>query len=144
MTGRDILLRTKVGVGADTDYAATNAIPAAADLGGIPYVAPPGQDTIHRLEVTCIPIDTNGAPLARAGTFSMRLVKVIERSALGDQPAGDDTDLSVDTVLLTGVSFNTLNDIPFGGGKYTVALSAIAGAPGATTHIEIWVRAVIR
>ena len=144
MNGKDILLRTKSGVLADTVYADDNTIPADADLGGLPYVAAPGQDSIHRVEVWCVPIDTNGAPLDRAGTFTMTLVKVVRRSSASPQSAGDDTDLAVDTLVLTGVAFNQLNDIPFAGGEFTIALSAIAAEPVGTTDIEIWVRAVVR
>lgn len=140
---KDILLRTKSGTGDDTDWAGTNTVPGASDLGGMPGYTPPGQDTIHRLEVAVVPVDSSGDPVNRSGTVDLTLVKVIRRS-VRDDGAGSDEATVVDTATITGAAFNALQDVPFAGGEYSVRLTNITGAPGTATAFEVWVRNTVR
>ena len=130
------LMRTKSGTGDDTDYPAGATVPPDGiyELGPI---APAGKGHNSQLEFCVVAVDASGAVQAPTGTFTARVVHVMDRSH--DQEPGDSwPDVAIGTEALTSQAFNTMIRTPVNGGRIFVALSSISRAPGGATDFQVW------
>lgn len=135
------LLRTKANLTDDTDYVGTQAKPAAADLG---TVHPPNRvgHIVQRgvqLELVLEFLNASNAAVNGAASYTMRLIKVIDRGWL--VPI---TEIMVQSVAVTVTSQDRvpviIGDLHVGD-EFSVRLTGITG-PTSSTQVRVLYREV--
>lgn len=135
------LLRTKTGTSDDSDWPGLNDVPADADMKNLPP-GPVAQPSGMRETWICVLArNASGVLLDRAScTFTATPVEVFARNGAVRGRGGSAADAVVDMEPITGCALNRWYPVPSHGmTRFTVRLSAIAGAPGTTDNLEIWI-----
>ncbi len=136
------LLRTKSGTGNDTVYADGATVPDADDgLVDFSAIVPLGKGANTQIEIWVAATNASDTIQARAGTFTLRMTQVIDRS-IANAPGETRGSVAVDSQTLTSQAFQSLIRVPLNGGQVFIGLESIAGAPAGATQFEIWGRAV--
>ncbi len=134
-SSQEKLVRTSTG--SDTAYADGATVPTS-ELFSMSAKAPAGKGLHTAIEVSIVPVDGSGVVQARAGTCTIRLTKVIDRTV-----ADDNYDaVAVDSEPLADASFNRMHRIPANGGSFFIGVESLSGAPGGATGYQVWARAV--